>query len=140
MTFRRRPATIYLGRLLPDGSGGQPEDGPGLPIVLLFGLAPDGVCNGRTVTRPPVSSYLTISPLPGQHSLTYSSGKQYLKARRAVCFCGAVRRVTPPGRYPASCPVELGLSSRSWASGRPVYLAVYTLTEGIIYVNREEEN
>ncbi len=29
----------------------------------------------------------------------------------AVCFCGTFRRVTPPGRYPASCPVELGLSS-----------------------------
>jgi len=29
----------------------------------------------------------------------------------AVCFCGPIRRVTPPGRYPAPCPVEPGLSS-----------------------------
>jgi len=29
----------------------------------------------------------------------------------AVCFCGPIRRVTPPGCYPAPCPVEPGLSS-----------------------------
>src|SRR5690242_14423623 len=34
-----------------------------LPL-LLSGLAPDGVYRGRPVTQPPVSSYLTISPLP----------------------------------------------------------------------------
>jgi len=27
-------------------------------------------------------------------------------------FCGAFRRVAPPGRYPAPCPLESGLSSR----------------------------
>jgi len=32
--------------------------------VPLFGLALDGVFTAGTVTRPPVSSYLTISPLP----------------------------------------------------------------------------
>ncbi len=30
--------------------------------------------------------------------------------RRSV-LCGTFRRVTPPGRYPAPCPVESGLSS-----------------------------
>jgi hypothetical protein len=35
-----------------------------------------------------------------------------IRLRRTVCFCGTVRRVAPPGCYPASCPVELGLSSR----------------------------
>ena len=29
----------------------------------------------------------------------------------AVCFCGTFRRVAPPGSYPASCPMKLGLSS-----------------------------
>ena len=60
----------------------------------------------RLVTQPLVSSYLTISPLP----------------RRAVCFCGTFRRVAPPGCYPASCPVELGLSSPKIQGGHPVYL------------------
>ena len=65
----------------------------------------------RPVTWPLVSSYLTISPL--------------LLIQRAVCFCGTFRRVTPPGRYPAPCPVELGLSSliSMNQSGHPVYLA-----------------
>ena len=55
--------TIYLAQMLPPGSCGQPGDGPGFPIVPLFGLAPDGVYLGRPVARPPVSSYLAISPL-----------------------------------------------------------------------------
>ena len=59
-----RTATIYLDRTLPSGSCGQPGDGPGFPIVPLFGLAPDGVFLSRPVTRPLVSSYLAISPLP----------------------------------------------------------------------------
>jgi hypothetical protein len=67
-----------------------------------------------------VSSYLTISPL--------------LLIQRAVCFCGTFRRVTPPGRYPAPCPVELGLSSLIFTnqSSHPVYLAhnpLYTSTK-----------
>lgn len=52
---------------------------------------------GRPVTRSPVSSYLAFSPLP--------------RLREAVCLCGTFLRVTPPGRYPAPCPAESGLSS-----------------------------
>ena len=40
------------------------------------------------------------------------------KDRWRCPFCSTVRRVTPPGRYPASCLVELGLSSPI-SSGRP---------------------
>jgi len=36
--------TIYLGWQLPTTSSDQPEDRPGVLFVLLFGLAPDGVC------------------------------------------------------------------------------------------------
>ncbi len=46
-----------------------------------------------------VVSYTTFSPLP------VPSG------HRRSGFCGTFRRVTPPGRYPAPCPVESGLSS-----------------------------
>ncbi|GAK59028.1 hypothetical protein U27_06004 [Candidatus Vecturithrix granuli] len=33
------------------------------------------------------------------------------KSHRLCLFCGTVCRITPPGCYPAPCPVELGLSS-----------------------------
>jgi len=52
--------------------------------------------------RDLVSSYLTVSPLPRP------------KARR-FAFCGTVLLVTETGRYPAPCPAESGLSSRSLA-------------------------
>ena len=63
----------------------------------LFGLAPDEVFPATCVTAGAVSSYLTISPLPDETG-------RYI-------FCGTVCGVTPPGRYPASRPAELGLSS-----------------------------
>ena len=49
-----------------------------------------------------VVSYTTVSPLPvaGIHP----------RLRRSALCC-TFRRVTPPGSYPAPCPVESGLSS-----------------------------
>jgi hypothetical protein len=49
-----------------------------------------------------VVSYTTVSPLPvaGFHP----------RLRRSALCC-TFRRVTPPGSYPAPCPVESGLSS-----------------------------
>ena len=64
---------------------------------------------GRSVSRPPVRSYRTISPLP-----------VVLADPSAVCFCATFRRVAPPSRYEAPCPVELGLSSTpSWTPRPP---------------------
>lgn len=54
--------------------------------------------------REPVSSYLTLSPLPPEN-------------RRRFTFCGTFLGVTPTGRYPASCPAEFGLSSRAHSAG-----------------------
>jgi len=34
------------------------------PLTLLFGLAPGGVWHARAITRAPVGSYPTVSPLP----------------------------------------------------------------------------
>ena len=69
-------------------SGGQPN--------LLLGLAPDEVFPADDVATIAVGSYPTISPLPRM--------RRYL-------FCGTLCSVTAPGCYPASCPVEPGLSS-----------------------------
>ncbi len=82
----------------------------GRPYVLLFGLAPGGVYHALDVTIEAVSSYLAISPLPAPFQR---------KGRWRCIFCGTFRRVSPPGRYPAPCPVELGLSSPRHAGERP---------------------
>ncbi len=55
----------------------------------LSGLAPDGVYTRHMLPYVPVSSYLTISPLP---------------RIAAVCFCCTFPIVTYAGRYPASSP------------------------------------
>jgi len=47
-----RTVAISLGWRLPATSSDQPEDWAGRPIVLLFGLAPGGVCPaGRSPDR-----------------------------------------------------------------------------------------
>ena len=80
--------------------------------------------HGRPVTRPPVGSYPTISPLP--------------RTSGAVCFCGTFRRVTPPGRYPASSSG----GARTFLpdihrGGCPFYLAFYTLVYWVYCVNKD---
>src|SRR5690606_41395159 len=87
---------IHLGRLLPDASCNQ----PGRPAVKtrlepklpssLFGLAPGGVYRATPVTRPPVRSYRTLSPLPRTEPGRFA-------------FCGTFPGVAPAGRYPAPC-------------------------------------
>ena len=76
---------------------GRPQ--PLAGIAFLFDLAPCGVFRAATVTSDAVRSYRTFSPLPRD-------------ARRYI-FCGTFRRVAPPSRYEAHCPVEFGLSSTS---------------------------
>ena len=69
------------------------------PFALLFGLAPGGVCLADRSPGRWCALTAPLHPYPVHHE--------------AVCFCGAIRRVSPPGRYPAPCPVEPGLSSPS---------------------------
>src|SRR5690606_29854183 len=82
------------------------EQGRAIPCAPLFGLAPDGVCRATSVTGGPVSSYLTLSPLPRR------------RAARRSALCGTFLGVTPTRRYLASRPVELGLSSDGQARRR----------------------
>jgi hypothetical protein len=113
--------TIHLALMLPSGSSDQPEGHwPSTLIALLFGLAPGGVCSASQspgcwwALTPPFHPYPRRKASP-----TYQWSRQgkpslhlaLLGRGRAVCFCGTFRRVTPPGRYPAPCSVELGLSS-----------------------------
>jgi hypothetical protein len=62
---------------------------------LLSDLAPDGVYQAD------MSPYRRCALTAPFH-----------RCRKRLChFCGTFRRVAPPGRYPASCPAEPGLSS-----------------------------
>ena len=107
-------AIIYLALPLLKGSCDQPGERPGTRIPL-FGLAPDGVCPAGRSPGAPVSSYLAISPLPRYYPWRYVS-------------VALRRRVTPPGRYPASCPVELGLSSPMQSGRSPGLLGrIYSI-------------
>lgn len=87
---------IHLRYLSPNTCSDLPGIATGRRIDSLFGLAPSGVYPAVSVTKNAVRPYRTFSPLP--------------LAGRYI-FCGTFRRLAPPGRYPALCPAESGLSS-----------------------------
>jgi hypothetical protein len=58
-----------------------------------------------------VRSYRTLSPLPVPAGFPTEAWR--------FAFCGTFLGVTPTGRYPAPCPVELGLSSPGLRTGEP---------------------
>ncbi len=70
----------------------------------LFGLAPCGVYHAATVTSRAVGSYPAVSPLPSP--LTRRVGGLFSVALAVQPACA-----DRPGRYPAHCPAEFGLSS-----------------------------
>src|SRR5215210_2430339 len=88
--------------------------------AILFGLAPCGVLPAIRVATDAVRSYRTFSPLLA--SVLRTTAQQAVRACRAEAPKGAkaggifsvplIRQVTLPGRYPAHCPMEFGLSSR----------------------------
>jgi len=88
-----------VGSFLPPDAT-YPEAERATPYASLLGLAPSGVCQA--------------SPLPDcRWSLTppFQLNPVRCAAARSFLFCGTFRRVTPPGCYPALCPLEFGLSS-----------------------------
>ena len=116
----KRGRTISLGPASPPASSDLPGTRTGRATPRpLFGLAPGGACRATSVTGRPVRSYRTVSPLPepprGGHR------------RSALCCAFRRRHQTAPGRYPAPCPVELGLSSGSLAT-KVVLPAILTRT------------
>ena len=99
---------IPLGFRLPEISSDLPESSSEQPSnALLFGLAPGGVCRAPDVTVG------TGELLPHRFTLTPPEAGRF-------AFCGTFLLVAETGRYPAPCPVESGLSSRSvWRNRRP---------------------
>ena len=100
---RGNVAAIHLGRLLPDASrnlpgrwaGNSPRGFPRtIPIRFCsrWGLP----CRFRCRSRGGL--------LPHPFTLTAHEARRF-------AFCGTFPGVAPAGRYPAPCPMELGLSS-----------------------------
>lgn len=100
--------SLYTSSNLPGNSADHTRQ-PKLSVPL-FGLAPGGVYPATDVTTSAVRSYRTFSPLPSPPK----------KLGRSI-FCGTFRRLAPPRRYLAPCPLEPGLSSISIdiATARP---------------------
>jgi len=78
----------------------------------LFGLAPCGVCPARCITAAAVRSYRTFSPLPRR----CRRGGMFSVALSVEWFSTLAQKTRkngppPPGRYPAHCSAEFGLSS-----------------------------
>ena len=93
------PVTICLGHELPRSSSSLPGDGPGAlcpPIWPCSGWGLTAAASPRTA----VSSYLTFSTLP-----------RYNRDGAVSVSLSVPRQRRDPGRYPAPCPVEPGLSS-----------------------------
>ena len=103
-----KPSSVIGGHLsrpvVTSGFKRNPESLTGRLKRSFVSCCRWGLHRGR-VARPRVSSYLTFPPL---HAL-----------RHAVSLCCTFPGVTPAGRYPASCPMQLGLSSHLAARGRP---------------------
>ena len=87
---------IYLDLLLPASSSGTPKSGPGKPIAFLL------PCFGWGLHVPCLLPAKRWALTPPFHPYRRSP---------AVYFCCTGLRVTPTGRYPASCPAKPGLSS-----------------------------
>ena len=116
---RRRVTTIPLALRLLAGSSdlpggfGRAVRSAGSPArtrarwgacATLFGLAPRGVLPAIRVTTDAVRSYRTFSPLPFDLPRRGES-------KGGIFSVPLFRQVTLPGRYPAHCPPEFGLSS-----------------------------
>ena len=94
------------GRSLAGESAGRtPATGSSFCLTLL----PMGVAWPRRLPAAPVVSYTTFSPLRPECS----------RSRVRGLFLWSYPRVTPPGRYPASHPMESGLSSPQRCGASP---------------------
>ena len=104
-----RVMAIHLGLPLPAASSSQPGDTGGSPLTSPYlALLLTGFTWHPPSPADPVSSYLTLSPLPAEAG--------------GLLSVALIPGVTPAGRYPASYPVEPGLSSLPKEERPPVLL------------------
>jgi len=95
-------AIIHLGPPSPAASSNLPESAAGNGIAFLFGLAPGGVylaTDCYQLRGALLPHHFTLTPVPAEAG----AGRYF--------FCCTFRRLAPPRRYLAPCPVEPGLSS-----------------------------
>src|SRR5262249_23366054 len=107
-----------------------PRDTSG-PLTLLFGLAPGGVWHARAITRAPVGSYPTVSPLPegGLFSVPLSADRS-APPLTATLPCGARTflfhdgsdRPTHSGPYNISSAASARIRTRPARTSLNVYL------------------
>ena len=105
---------IPLGRELPHAS----SDLPGSLGRATLRRSPIWSCSGWGLPSQPGRPSCWWSLTPPFHPCLCRAPQARLHepgglGHRRSAFCGTVRRVTPPGRYPATRSVELGLSSDS---------------------------
>ena len=95
------PALLTASSNLPGGFGRAVLERLPIWSCSVRGFACHGRCRPRGALLPHLFTltHLRSRPLRGS-----SYGGRYL-------FCATFRRVAPPGRYPAHCPAEFGLSS-----------------------------
>ncbi|SKA44954.1 hypothetical protein SAMN02745132_00255 [Enterovibrio nigricans DSM 22720] len=104
--YRKTAVTIRLGLQSLTGSSNLPVPNAGRANRDLFGLAPGGVyratnCYQSRGALLPHPFTLTCAPyLLAEH-----------RGHRRFALCCTGRRLAPPRRYLAPCPVEPGLSS-----------------------------
>ena len=95
---------IPLGASSPIRSSSLPGPDAGRVMRSLFGLAPGGVCRAGLLPGSRCALTAPFHPCHASHAFRQPD-------RSAVSFCCTFRRLAPPRRYLAPCPVEPGLSS-----------------------------
>ena len=119
---------IPLGDASPRRSSSLPGPDAGRVMRSLFGLAPGGVCRAGLLPGSRCALTAPFHPclIPRHPAAAFPEGTWPMlrivmsplcgaapgwRGPSAVSFCCTFRRLAPPRRYLAPCPVEPGLSS-----------------------------